>query len=435
MRFRNARAPLFVCCVLGGLFHLQAGCDFGKKESPASQVWLRQLGTGQDDSLYAITGAGTAVYAAGSTSGQLPDFTGTTQAPDGYLVKLDASGQVAWQRQFGTAGSEEWRGVAADAAGNAYVVGYTSGVFAGQMRSGGDTDAVIARVRADGTLDWLRQLGTSGADYLLAVVVDSDGSAYAAGWTAGAFPAQTLNGASDGFAVKYRSDGTQEWLTQLGCAKEDSLASIARDQSGALYVTGWAADAVAAGQQPLGGRDAALYKLQPSGGVLWARQFGTVQDDEAAAVGVDASQVYVAGRTLGTLPGQAASGRLDALVASYDLAGSQRWLRQIGTAGDDEMRALAAAADGSGVYVGGYVGRSLLGAEWAGQLDAVYTKLTSDGAQAWVSQFGTTQDDRVLGMFSAEPRVLYVTGTVEEALPGQTRAGGRDAFMARYAVP
>lgn len=435
MSLRSARRPLLLCSALAALLHVHAGCDSSPPADPSAQLWEKQLGTTQDDSLLAVAASSSVVYAAGSTLGRLPDFVGTTQPPDGYVVKIDPSGQLGWQKQLGTSAYDEWRGVAVDSGGNAIVVGYTAGQYDGQIKIGGDSDAVIARIRPDGTVDWMRQFGTLGADYLLAVTVDSAGNAYAAGWTSGTFAGQTLNGTSDAFVVKYRSDGTQEYLVQFGCPKEDSLSGITLDSSGALYVSGWATDVVAAGQQAYGNRDGAIYKLQPGTGVVWARQFGSSDDDEAAAITLSGGTLYAVGRTLGTLPGQATSGRIDGMVASYDTSGTQRWLRQFGTAGDDELRGVAAASDGSGVYVGGYVSRALPTAQWSGQQDAFFTKLRSDGSQDWVKQFGTAFNDQLNALVNVGTGSLYAVGTAGDALLGQVRVGGIDAFAARYTVP
>jgi len=51
--------------------------------------------------------------------------------------------------------------------------------------------------------------------------------------------------------------------------------------------------------------------------VDWTRQFGTAAFDRAEGISVDASGVYVAGRTNGALPGQTSSGE-DAFVRKYD---------------------------------------------------------------------------------------------------------------------
>src|SRR5688572_26032228 len=169
MRFRKARALLLLGGGLAGLLHVQAGCDAKPPQDPSSQLFLRQLGTSQEDALAAVSSSGNFVYAAGRTKGRLPDYTGTSQNTDGLLASLDPNGMVVWQKQYGTIGNEDWRGVGVDATGNAYVVGYTDSAFDGQTRVGGDTDAVIARIRPDGSIDWVRQFGTVMADYLLAV--------------------------------------------------------------------------------------------------------------------------------------------------------------------------------------------------------------------------------------------------------------------------
>ena len=51
---------------------------------------------------------------------------------------------------------------------------------------------------------------------------------------------------------------------------------------------------------------------------VWVRQFGTPSDDSGSAVAVDATGVYVAGRMLGSFPGDA----YDAYLRKYDLSGT-----------------------------------------------------------------------------------------------------------------
>jgi hypothetical protein len=53
------------------------------------------------------------------------------------------------------------------------------------------------------------------------------------------------------------------------------------------------------------------------------------------------------------------------------------------------------------------------------------------GHQSWLTQFGTSADDRGWGI-SADPTGIYVTGRTEGAFAGYTNKGGDDAYMAKF---
>src|SRR2546425_1032036 len=108
---------------------------------------------------------------------------------------------------------------------------------------------------------------------------------------------------------------------------------IAVDASG-VYVAGLTWDALP-GQTSAGSGDAFLRKYDASGNVLWTRQFGSSDFDQADNVAVDASGAYVAGVTAGAFPGQTSAGSADAFVIKYDTSGNVLWTRQFGSSGYD----------------------------------------------------------------------------------------------------
>ena len=79
-----------------------------------------------------------------------------------------------------------------------------------------------------------------------------------------------------------------------------------------------------------------------NGNLLWTHALGT-----NGPLSLDEASLYGAGAY--NAPGQCPSGGSDAIVARYDLAGNQIWLRQFETGGG----ASAFAADSTGVYVAG----------------------------------------------------------------------------------
>src|SRR5438876_55762 len=108
---------------------------------------------------------------------------------------------LQWTRQFGTAGFDRAQGVAADATGNVYVAGDINATFAGQTAAGND-DAFLRKYDPDGTELWTQQFGTASDDFAFGVAVDTAGSVYIAGFTAGTFAGETSPGGGDAFIRK-----------------------------------------------------------------------------------------------------------------------------------------------------------------------------------------------------------------------------------------
>lgn len=124
----------------------------------------------------------------------------------------------------GPHGDFEW-GIAVDSAGNAYVAGQTSsadfpvtaGAFQAQLKSPGNDNAFVTKLNASGTgLVYSTYLGGSGAfgNVSNAIVIDSAGNAYVAGYTSSAdFPVTsgafqtTLKGFEDAFVTKLNATG------------------------------------------------------------------------------------------------------------------------------------------------------------------------------------------------------------------------------------
>src|SRR4029077_2399801 len=98
-----------------------------------------------------------------------------------------------------------------------------------------------------------------------------------------------------------------------------------------------------------------LRKYDLTGNVLWTRQFGSVFEDQARGVAVDATGVYVVGTIGASLADRTESNRYDAFIRKYDASGNLLWTRQIASIATlQNDYATAVAVDSTGVYVAGY---------------------------------------------------------------------------------
>src|SRR5262245_14868048 len=210
----------------------------------------------------AVDAAGNA-YVAGNT-GLTNDFpttagalrtTNVTGHRQAFAAKLDPAGALAYSTYLGGTLDTEGYGLAVDAAGSAYVTGYTKAtdfpVTAGAAQGiygGGTTDGYVAKLSpSGGSLVYATYLGAAGADRGWAVAVDAAGNAYVTGETAStAFPVTPGasqgtygGGTSDAYLARLNpSGGSLTYSTYLCGSGQDTGRGVTTDAAGNAYLAG-----------------------------------------------------------------------------------------------------------------------------------------------------------------------------------------------------
>jgi hypothetical protein len=318
------------------------------------------------------------IYVTGYTYGGLDGNT-LVGGADVFLVKYLSDGGKEWTRQLGVAADDLGFGVAADMSGSIYVTGYTMGGLDGNTLVGG-ADVFLAKYLSDGGKEWTRQLGTTGVDIGVDVAVDTSDGVYLTGYTYGGLDGNTNAGATDMFLVKFLSDGGKVWTRQLGTSANDFGAGVAVSPIEGIYVTGVTLGLLD-GVANAGLYDMFLVKFQSDGGKEWTRQLGTGSDDLGYSVATDMSGgVYLAGTSYGGLDGNTSAGATDIVLVKYLSDGGRAWTRQLGTLTNERAHAVAVDADG-GIFVTGQTSGGLDGNTPAGLYDMFLVKYDADGGK------------------------------------------------------
>jgi hypothetical protein len=383
----------------------------------AASIWTRQFGTAEADEAASIAfdAAGNA-YVAGWTAGTLPGQA-SSGTVDAFLVKFDPMGNRAWSRQFGSWERDFARAVATDAAGNAYVVGETHGALPDQAGAG-SFDAFVRKYDAAGKELWTRQFGGGGGEGAWGSAVDKGGNVYVAGTTRGALAGQTSAGGFDAFVTKYDGDGNLLWSRQFGGEAGDGARSAAVDAAGNVLVAG-STDGALPNQAPAGGFDAYVRQYDSGGDHVWTRQFGSEADDYGVAVAVDSGgRVLVVGSADRALPGQVWAGGTDAFVRSFDIDGGALWTEQFGTTASDEAWGVAVDAAGAAYVVGSATGLYV-------------RKWNASGGEVWTQRPGSEGSDLGLSIAVDPEGHSAVAGSTFGSLSGQKSSGARDAFTVK----
>ncbi len=338
-----------------------------------------------------------------------------------HCGSVDATSRIAWTQRFGTTRSDLAAASAPDGEGGSYVVGSIDAAVPGQGRD--RSDAFLRRYDADGELLWARRFGTSGADAALAVSVVGD-DVYVAGSTRGRFRTQDPLGGLDAFVARFGSDGAGMWVRQLGTRRDDEATGVVATGS-AVFLVGSTQGRLKGSERPRGGGDAFAIRFGPSGDQAWLRQFGGAGADRAEAVALRGGVLTVVGASEGL---HGSTGRSDAFVATFGIGGTERWSRLLGSVADDGATSVAVRADS--VFVAGWTTGTMLEQVPAGGIDAFVAKL-SGGRIAWLRQFGTAADDDASALV-ALGKGLYVAGSTAGEMPDGTLLGATDGFLRKY---
>jgi hypothetical protein len=373
---------------------------------------------------------------------------------------------IAWSSYLGGASPESGAAVAVDAAGNAYVTGYTeSGDFpkpgAFDSTLAGTSDAFVTKISGSGAIVWSSYLGGSASDRGTAIAVDGSGNAYVTGFTQSSnFPTTggfdtSLGAVQDGFVAKITTSGTLAWSSFLGGADispEDRGHAIAVDASGNVFVAGRtvASDFPSTGGFDTsynGDYDAFVTKISTTGALQWSTFLGGTLDDVANGIAVDGSgDVIVVGQSVSsnfplknafdtTVAGN------DAFVTKLTNAGALVWSSFLGGSAADYGNGVAVDASGNVFVAGTTYSNNLPGAAGfdaifgGGGTDGFVAKVTSAGVLSWSSYIGGSAADGAASVAVDSGGNVIVTGQTSSIDFNATGgfdtilSGTQDAFL------
>lgn len=256
---------------------------------------------------------------------------------DAFVTKLTPAGNdLSYSTYLGGTEDDGGYGIGLDAAGNAYVSGFTSSTNfpiknAFQPASGGGDDAVILKLDQTGKLVYSSYLGGTGDDRSFDLAVDKNGNAYLVGRTESSnFPVKdALQPKPGGQQLQAQPDlissRTVRALPDHDLGKEQIYRDADRWKS-AKPVENRNSIASAAAIAVV---DGFVSKVDASGQLIYSTFLGGLDEDRVFAVAVDnAGNAYVSGLTAsGDFPvknnvQRTLAGVTDAFVAKISEAGN-----------------------------------------------------------------------------------------------------------------
>lgn len=387
------------------------------EQLPVVKLYQKVLGGTQTD-----TGRGVAAYAdgsvvaAGSARSVDGNLTSSHGGTDAWLARIDAGGGLVWNKPYGGLGQDEFTALVPISDGGVLAVGSTTSSDGDVTSNHGLRDIWVVRLNGSGDIQWQKTLGGSGDDFANAAIGLTDGSFVIAGYVISNDGDVSGNhGAEDVWVIKIDASGKLLWQKTLGGSFRDVGNDIAMTLDGGFVVAGQtnSSDGDVAGSR--NSLDFWVIRMDANGNKVWAKALGSTTEDAAIAVTTASDgTITVAGYTTsndGDVTGSTLA--LDNIwIVKVDGVGTLIWQKTFGGSGLDRPTDIITAADGSYLVLGQTTSNDGNVKGNHGQLDAWLIDITgTTGALIWQQAFGGTANDVLYNFSITSDNGLVMAGT------------------------
>lgn len=386
--------------------------------------------------------AGTTTFATGITLN--PSSNGN---PDIYISKSTAAGQIIWAKKAGGNGSDRATSVKADANGNIFITGfyYGTATFGSITLTSvsGSQDGFIAKLDATGNFIWAQSFGGNLAEWGNAIAIDELGNPIITGQFQGTsnfsgtsltsmINPNTLFSSFDVFTAKYSAAGNLIWVNQGKAKYDDRGLDIITDNLNNVYVCGQFSDTVQFQNthNNMIMNASFIIKYNAAGQEQWFRKATGVFSIPYSMVMDNANKIYITGDFQGTYTffGSASNSFINgtytnkAFLMKIDNNGNFIWGKSESSSNYVSGKKVALDAQ-QDPYVFGEFGCTMNEYSDAygpgvfnsiGFGDLFITKYNNAGTRQWFKHYGGPRNDKAHGLLVAGINEPIMAGSFEE---------------------
>ncbi|MEP7265336.1 MAG: T9SS type A sorting domain-containing protein [Bacteroidota bacterium] len=227
-----------------------------KYDTAGNELWGKNAGGNSNDYGTTVTldGLGNIIVGGGflssvfSASGTILNNANSSSL-DALILKYDATGNLTWAKSFAGTGDDGVNHIDADAAGNIVAAGFynspsiTAGTFTLNNSTPLSEDLFILKLNSAGNVQWALSAGGTDNERADDIEINNSGTItvavnYESAFQFGNFPI-ALPSDVDFFVSILDSSGNIYWVESAGSTGRDNIMSMAHDNSGAIYTTGY----------------------------------------------------------------------------------------------------------------------------------------------------------------------------------------------------
>ncbi len=264
------------------------GMDFWivKLDNTGTIQWQKSLGGSGNDLSYSIQQTNDGGYiSAGLSTSNDGDVSGNHGGNDYWIVKIDNGGVIQWQKSLGGTATDNANSIQQTSDNGYIIAGVTSSNDGDVTINNGGADYWVVKLDNNGIIQWQKSLGGTGGENAFEVQQTNDNEYIIAGYSGSNDGDVTgHHGTSsilDYWVVKLDNTGTIQWEQSYGGTDQDYGSGIQQTSDNGYVVTGYSqsTDGDITGNH--NSRDYWLLKLNNLGGIQWQKSIGGTSGDDA----------------------------------------------------------------------------------------------------------------------------------------------------------
>ena len=318
--------------------------------------WQKSYGGSDSDAANSIQQTADGGYiAAGSSSSNDGDVTGNNGDDDFWILKLNTTGNIEWQKSMGGSANDRPYSIQQTEDGGYIVAGSSSSNNGDVSGNHGNTDYWVVKLNTVGEITWQKSLGGSSLDIARSIRQTADGGYIVAGNSNSTDGDVTGNhGGADFWIVKTSSQGGIEWQKSLGGSDDDVAYSIQQTEDGGYIVAGFSSSTDGDVSGNHGGEDYWVVKMNASGGVEWQKSLGGSGTDRAKSISQTEDGGYIVAGYSNSNDGDVTGnhGIFDFWVVKLNAAGILQWQKSLGGSDNDQANSINQTTDGGYILAG-----------------------------------------------------------------------------------
>lgn len=289
-----------------------------KLDQTGTIEWQKTIGGTSTDGLQSISQTSDGGYILGgvSSSGisgeKTENYRGNIPSSDYWIVKLDATGMITWQRTYGGNNSDLLHTIKQTYDGG-YIVGGESNSdisYDKSENSFGLEDYWILKLDQYGSIEWQKTIGGNGSDILKEIVESPNGNYFVGGYSESNFSglkSENSRGLTDFWVIKLSSSGLIEWDKTFGGQQAEFLYSLIENNVNELIVGGSSSSSISGekNEDSRGLSDFWIFKLNASGNIIWQKTIGgSLADGDYSIIKATDNKFVLGGSSRSSISGE-----------------------------------------------------------------------------------------------------------------------------------